>query len=122
MARKKLTDEIIIQTLLTTTSKQECANVLGITPQTISRKFRDKEFVKKYNEAQSDILQHIVRRLSGSTDTALDLLIQSVSDSSIPISLRLQSAKDILRMNREYIEIDDLARRISLLEESIADN
>lgn len=122
MARKKLTDEIIIQTLLTTTSKQECADVLGITPQTISRKFRDKEFVKKYNEAQSDILQHIVRRLSGSTDTALDLLIQSVSDSSIPISLRLQSAKDILRMNREYIEIDDLARRISLLEESIADN
>ena len=122
MARKKLTDEIIIQTLLTTTSKQECANVLGITPQTISRKFRDKEFVKKYNEAQSDILQHIVRRLSGSTDTALDLLIQSVSDTSIPISLRLQSAKDILRMNREYIEIDDLARRISLLEESIADN
>ena len=122
MARKKLTDEIIIQTLLTTTSKQECANVLGITPQTISRKFRDKEFVKKYNEAQSDILQHIVRRLSGSTDTALDLLIQSVSDSSIPISLRLQSAKDILRMNREYIEIDDLARRILLLEESIADN
>ena len=122
MARKKLTDEIIIQTLLTTTSKQECANVLGITPQTISRKFRDKEFVKKYNEAQSDILQHIVRRLSGSTDTALDLLIQSVSDTSIPISLRLQSAKDILRMNREYIEIDDLARRILLLEESIADN
>lgn len=122
MARKKLTDEIIIQTLLTTTSKQECADVLGITPQTISRKFRDKEFVRKYNEAQSDILQHIVRRLSGSTDTALDLLIQSVSDTSIPISLRLQSAKDILRMNREYIEIDDLARRILLLEESIADN
>lgn len=122
MATKKvLSDELIITTLLTTNSKQECANVLGITPQTISKKFRNQKFVDKYHQAQSDILRNVVNRLSGATDKAMDILIKSLEDEEVPISLRLQTAKDILRMNREYIETDELSNRISLLEANILD-
>lgn len=119
--RKKLSDETIITTLLTTSSKQECADVLGITPQTISARFHDPEFLKKYNDAQSEVLRSVVVRLSGATDTALDLLIASITDSDIPISLRLQSAKDVLRMQKDYLEVEELARRISVLEDSLED-
>lgn len=111
-----ISDETIIATLLTTNSKQECANVLGITPQTICKKFRNPKFVDKYHEAQSDILRNVVVRLSGATDRAMEVLISALDDENIPISLRLQTAKDILRMNREYIETDELANRITILE------
>lgn len=121
MAYKKLSDETIIKGLLTHSTKQETAEYLGIAPQTISNKLRDAKFVQKYNEAKSEILQSVIVRLSGASNVALDLIIDSVTNEEIPISIRIQSAKDILRMNREYIEIDDLARRIALLENSVQD-
>ena len=121
MAKQKISDELIIQTLLTTKSKQECADVLGISPQTISRKFHSPEFVRKYNDAQNDVLRGVVVKLGEACDNAIALLISSITDKSIPISLRLQSAKDVLRMHKEYIEVEELARRISILEDSISD-
>lgn len=121
MAKQKISDELIIQTLLTTKSKQECADVLGISPQTISRKFHSPEFLRKYNDAQNDVLRGVVVKLGKACDDAIALLISSITDKSIPISLRLQSAKDVLRMHKEYIEVEELARRISILEDSISD-
>ena len=121
MAKQKISDELIIQTLLTTKSKQECADVLGISPQTISRKFHSPEFLRKYNDAQNDVLRGVVVKLGEACDNAIALLISSITDKSIPISLRLQSAKDVLRMHKEYIEVEELARRISILEDSISD-
>lgn len=117
--KKKVSDEDIIQALLTHYSNKEAAEFLHITPQTISYKFKDPMFVSKYNDAKSEVLRNVIARLSSASNTALDLLINSVTNEDIPISLRLQSAKDIIRMNREYIEVDDLAHRIALLENQI---
>lgn len=118
-SRKKVDDDKIIQALLLYPTKQMAADSLEITPQTISNKLRNPTFVAKYSEAKSEILRGVIVKLSNATEMALDLIIQSVTDTDIPISIRLQSAKDIVRMNRDFIETDDLARRITLLETSM---
>ena len=118
-SRKKIDDDKIIQALLVYPTKQMAAESLEITPQTISNKLKNPAFIEKYSDAKNEILRGVIVRLSNATERALDLIVQSVTDTNIPISIRLQSAKDILRMNREFIETDDLARRITLLENNL---
>ena len=44
------------------------------------------------------------------------MLIKTLNDEEAPLVLRLNLAKDILRMSRDYISLDELARRISIIE------
>lgn len=113
---KKVSDEKIIQALLEHETQAAAAKALGITPQTIVNRMKKPSFVQKYHNVQNEILRSVTRKLANASGKSADLLIRTLDDEEAPIVLRLGLAKDILRMSRDFITIDELQRRISQLE------
>lgn len=115
MARK-VTDEQIIQALLECDTQQASAKKLGITPQTIVNRMKNAEFIAKYNNAQNEILRGTTRKLSNASGKSADLLIKTMNDKNVNLLVRISIAKDILRLGRDFVCIDELQRRISEIE------
>ena len=113
---RKITDEQIIEALLMCDTQAEAAKKLGITEQTICKRWKNAEFTQKYHAVQNELLRATTRKLSRATGRSADLLIKTLNDEEAPLVLRLNLAKDILRMSRDYISIDELQRRISIIE------
>lgn len=113
---KKISDEKIIQALLEHETQAAAAKALGITPQTIVNRMKKPSFVAKYHNTQNEILRSVTRKLANASGKSADLLIKTLEDEEAPIVLRLNLAKDILRMSRDFITIDELQRRLSQLE------
>ena len=113
---KKISDEKIIQALLEHETQAAAAKALGITPQTIVNRMKKPSFVAKYHNTQNEILRSVTRKLANASGMSADLLIRTLEDEEAPIVLRLGLAKDILRMSRDFIAVDELSRRLSQLE------
>ena len=113
---KKISDEKIIQALLEHETQAAAAKALGITPQTIVNRMKKPSFVAKYHNTQNEILRSVTRKLANASGKSADLLIRTLEDEEAPIVLRLGLAKDILRMSRDFIAVDELSRRLSQLE------
>jgi predicted transcriptional regulator len=113
---RKVTDEQIIQALLECDTQQASAKKLGITPQTIVNRMKNAEFIAKYNNAQNEILRGTTRKLSNASGKSADLLIKTMNDKNVNLLVRISIAKDILRLGRDFVCIDELQRRISEIE------
>ena len=113
---KKISDEKIIEALLKHDTQAAAAKALGITPQTIVNRMKKPSFVAKYHSTQNEILRSVTRKLANASGKSADLLIRTLEDEEAPLVLRLGLAKDILKMSRDYISVDELQRRISQLE------
>lgn len=113
---KKVTDEVIIRALLENETQAAAAKSIGITPQTIINRMKKPSFVQKYHDTQNEILRATTRKLSNACGKSAELMINTLKDEDMPIVLRLNIAKDILRMSRDFITVDELQRRLSQLE------
>lgn len=115
MARK-ISDAVLIKALLECDTQQNAADRLGITPQTIINRMKNAEFVAKYHEAQNELLRSTTRKLANASGKSADLLIRTMENPEIDIMIRINIAKDILRLQRDFVSVDELQRRISRIE------
>lgn len=113
---KKYTDAQIIAVLLECDTQQKAAERLGITPQTIINRMKNAGFVAKYHEAQNELLRATTRKLANASGMSADLLIKTMNDEKIDIMVRIGIAKDILRLQRDFVSMDELQRRLTQLE------
>ncbi len=115
MARK-VSDEQIIQALLECDTQAEAAKRLGITPQTIVNRMKGADFIAKYHNTQNELLRATTRKLANASGKSADLLIKTMNDTNVDLLVRIGIAKDILRLQRDFVSMDELQRRISQIE------
>ena len=112
----KVTDAQLIKALLECDTQQEAAERLGITPQTVINRMKKAEFIAKYHDTQNELLRATTRKLSNASGKSADLLIKTMNNENVDLYTRISIAKDILRLQRDFVSMDELQRRISLIE------
>lgn len=113
---RKVTDAQIIKALLECDTQQKAAESLGITPQTIINRMKNADFIAKYHNSQNELLRATTRKLANASGKSADLLIKTMDNPEIDIMIRISIAKDILRLQRDFVSMDELQRRISKIE------
>lgn len=114
--RKFITNAQIIKALLENGSQQKAARSLGITEQTIINRMKKTEFQALYQEAQHELLRVATRKLSNASSESVDLLLEKMRDEDVSDRIRIDIAKEILHLQRNYIMLDDLIMRVAELE------
>jgi len=96
----------------------EAAKQVGINESTIWRWRRQPDFIKEVEGAKADLIATAVGRLSDSAAAAVGTLRELLADTSPP-NVRLGAARAILELGTKLRETEELARRISAIEEIV---
>ena len=120
MARK-VSDEAIIKALLENDTQVDAAKSLKITPQTIINRMKKPDFVRKYHDTQNELLRSTTRKIANASNDSINLLINTMNDEDVNIYCRTSIAREILRLSRDFIKIDELQRRLTQIEYEMAD-
>lgn len=113
--------EVAIAALLSAPSLGAAAAAAGISESTLSRWLRDTAFSDAFLSAKRDVLAQSTARLVAVSAQAIDCLTAVLVDSSAPASARISAAKAVLDYGYRGCEVDDLAARISAVEELVAE-
>ena len=111
-----MTDEKVIEALLTCKTRRKAAESLGISTTTIKRKFEKSDFKAKYNKARAEMLDDAVNNLRGNVSLAVDTLATIARDEGVSAAIRVNAADALLKHNVKYIEVIDHEQRITELE------
>lgn len=114
---KKIRDETIIDALLISATVRSAAAKLRINEQTIYRRKKDPEFMRKYNEARRERTEAARNMLQERAHAAVDTLAMIMQDANAPAQTRVSAATEILRQTVRYTEITDIMQQLDKLEE-----
>lgn len=118
---KRIRDETIIEALLTSATARSAAAKLGINEQTIYRRKRETEFVRKYEETRRERTEMARNALQSTAHAAVETLAQIMRDKNAPAQTRVNASAEILRQNVKYTEMSDILEKIERLEALIGE-
>ena len=110
----KVTDEKIIEAVLSSDTQIEAAQMLKITPQTLSKRIHQPKLKEKLSEYRKDILDKTSNQLIKSNLKATETLTQLL-DSESELT-RYNSASKVLQLSKDYIALSDISARLDRLE------
>ena len=110
-----------IAALLEFPTVREAARAIGIGEATLFRWMQDPEFQTGYREAKRRIVDEAVTRLQRSAGDASGTLRKIMLDDEAPASVRVSAARVILDMAVRAVELEDLERRLTTLEDKMED-
>lgn len=97
MANKtKVTDEILISSLISHRTIKEAALAIGISERSIYSKMRDAEFEQAYQCARTDLLRATVSEVSRQVQDALGVIGEIMHSEDASAQVRLNAAAMIL--------------------------
>lgn len=108
--------EKLLAALLTSRSKKEAA-AAGIAERTMRTYFEDPEFCQRYREAFAGVVQDATRRAQQLLEPALSTLQTVMEDEEINPAARVNAAKIALDYAVRLTDQNDLAERLTALEE-----
>lgn len=118
---KRIRDETIIEALLTSATARSAAAKLGINEQTIYRRKRETEFIRKYEETRRERTEMARNALQSTAHAAVETLAQIMRDKNAPAQTRVNASEEILRQNVKYTEMSDILEKIERLEALIGE-
>lgn len=118
---KRIRDETIIEALLTSATARSAAAKLGINEQTIYRRKRETEFIRKYEETRRECTEMARNALQSTAHAAVETLAQIMRDKNAPAQTRVNASAEILRQNVKYTEMSDILEKIERLEALIGE-
>lgn len=118
---KRIRDETIIEALLTSATARSAAAKLGINEQTIYRRKRETEFIRKYEETRRERTEMARNALQSTAHAAVATLAQIMTDKNAPAQTRVNASAEILRQNVKYTEMSDILEKIERLEALIGE-
>lgn len=118
---KRIRDETIIEALLTSATARSAAAKLGINEQTIYRRKRETEFIRKYEETRRERTEMARNALQSTAHAAVATLAQIMRDKNAPAQTRVNASAEILRQNVKYTEMSDILEKIERLEALIGE-
>ncbi len=101
--------------LATSPNYTQAARTLGVSTERIYAWLKDAEFKRELDKLRNEIVEDSVAKMKGYTSKAVDTL-GSLLDESNP-SIRRGVANDLLNQVTRFIELQELEKRISTLEE-----
>ena len=113
---KKITNEALVEMLLTHGTIKKAAAALGISARTIYNRLRDPDTRELYAQARGQLLESATASLCDALGDAVDFLHHTVCDPDAPLGLRVQSADSLLRNAIKYSETCDVLRRVAEIE------
>ena len=116
---KKITNEALVEMILTHGTIKKAAAALGISARTIYNRLRDPATRELYAQARGQLLESATATLCDALGDAVDFLHHTVCDPDAPLGLKVQSADSLLRHCVRYAETCDVMRRISELEKRL---
>jgi DNA-binding MurR/RpiR family transcriptional regulator len=108
--------ERAISALLQAPSLKEAAKEAGISEATLHRWLKDNAFKEAYRAAKREVVNHAICRLQRSSGQAVKTLEDVMRDGESPATSRVSAAKIILEMALKGVEVEDLEKRIEVLE------
>ena len=118
---KRIRDETINEALLTSATARSAAAKLGINEQTIYRRKRETEFIRKYEETRRERTEMARNALQSTAHAAVETLAQIMRDKNAPAQTRVNASAEILRQNVKYTEMSDILEKIERLEALIGE-
>ena len=113
---KKITNEALVEMILTHGTIKKAAAALGISARTIYNRLRDPATRELYAQARGQLLESATATLCDALGDAVDFLHHTVCDPDAPLGLRVQSADSLLRNAIKYSEACDVLRRVAEIE------
>jgi len=115
MAKKIVTNEELISTLLTHGTIREASQVLGISERTIYNMMSEREFCVMYEGIQATLLNNSVTLLQNRISEAINTIGDIMNDKEVNPQTRLQAAQTILKngfsMQESIFRIRDRAAK-----------
>ncbi len=107
--------------LLACPSVAAAAKQAGLGERTLYRYLADDTFKAELRARQDQAIAAATAALSGLTGTAIETLRKVLTDPDASHAVKVRAALGILRERRRIGELDDLAERVSRLEEVLGE-
>lgn len=105
-----------IDALLSTKTREEAANIAGITSKTLREYFKKAEFVQRYNKARGELVRSATVELQKNLSHAVAALVDIVKNKDGIESNRISAARTLLEYGLKLSEVSDIYERIEALE------
>jgi intergrase/recombinase len=117
---KKISDELLLSTLLTTSSQTEAAKILKINKQTVCRRASQPEFKEKLSQYRKQILENTSTKIINATLKAVDVL-DSLLESKNEMT-KYSAASRLLSLAGDYLDRCEIIARLDKLEQLQKEN
>ena len=111
-----LTDEAVISALMENASITSAAKALGVSRSTISKKLKDSNFQKLWQDVRQAALDATTAMLQCATGEAVSIARSTLADNIVSPQIRLNAATLILSNALKYTEQGEILRRLDALE------
>lgn len=105
-----------MQALLTSRTRAEAARAAGIGESTLREYMKDPEFLERYRDAFSKMVEDATRQAQQVLSPALSVLHEIMEDGDIPAAARISAARAALEFGIKLTETNDFAARLEALE------
>ena len=112
--------EAAIIALMNEATVARAAITADVDERTLHRWLNEPDFSRAYRNARRLAFAQAVAVTQRYAAVAIHTLAKIMTDTTIGASARVSAAVALLRVNREGIELDDLAARVEELEQSLA--
>lgn len=116
--RRRLTDEDIIQALLSAGSVEGACKELNCHYMTLYKRTRQESFKQLYREVKADLIRQVTTKLQCAMACAVDTLLDVMQDTEASGQTRVYAATSILQYGAKFTEASDILERLEALEAS----
>ena len=110
--------EQAVAALLTQPNIDLAAKSVGISPNTLLNWMKVPEFQTAYRDAKRAAYSQAMARLQQAVPLAVQTMIKLIADPGTPASVRARAADSVVNHANKSIEIEDIAARVTALEEA----
>jgi AcrR family transcriptional regulator len=111
----------VIKALLSEPSIRRAAKAANVSERQIYRYLSDDFFKSELRRRQDEVITAATAALAGLSGRAIETLQSILDDPEAGASVKARVALGWLKEKREAVELDDLAARVSLLEQKLDD-
>lgn len=108
-----------MRALLTTSSIGKAAKQCGLGERTLQRYLANEHFRRELRARQDETVAATVAALSGLSGKATETLDGVMGSNEATAATKVRAAQVILQERRKASELDDLAGRVTVLEEQL---
>lgn len=108
-----------IAALLIAKDVASAAKEAGLGERTLHTWLDEPAFRAALKEAEGQAIEAAVRRLSGTSQYAVGVMLSVMADKSVPASVRLRAAQNVLEQMVKLKQFADLEERVVALEAAL---
>lgn len=116
MGKQKVTDEMLLESLLCTKSVRECATTLNLSPQAVYARLRKSTFKQRLQQERKANFDIASSKITNATGNAVECLKSIVDDKKAPCGVRVRAAAELLNITLKCTEISDIITKIESIE------